>query len=264
MPDPQNLDERLAGGGYAKKQIFSKDRLVAWSHSSRFRKARELVAPYAGKKLLDHGCGDGTFLAMVSDLFPDAIGADVNRSHVEDSQRRLGDLAQLSFMLEEELLGGRFDGAFDAITCMEVMEHCPAPKVESLLDLFRRLLRPGGVLVVSVPIEIGPSLLGKELGRTIAGWRGIGDYRTKETYRPGELLKMLFAGPTTTLPRQTWPMGLSDGVTVETHLHKGFNWKTLAEQVAERFEVARPQFTPMGWSRGLLSSQAWIVARAKP
>lgn len=264
MPESPGLDQRIAGGAYAKKQILSSDRMVAWSHSSRFRKARQLVAPHAGKKLLDHGCGDGTFLALVSDLFPDALGTDINRAHIEDDIQRLGDLAQLSFVIEEDVYKGRYDRSFDAITCMEVLEHCLDDKVESLLDLFLRLLKPGGVLIVSVPIEVGPSLPGKELIRAFAGWRGVGDYRGKERYRLGELLKMTFAGPGTKLPRTAYPLNLGDGGTYSTHLHKGFNWKALVPRIAERFDISATEFTPMGWSRGWLSSQAWIVARARP
>jgi len=55
----------LSRGHYARKQIFSRSRLVAWSHGSRFDLARRLVAPRAGQRLLDYGCGDGTFLGLV-------------------------------------------------------------------------------------------------------------------------------------------------------------------------------------------------------
>lgn len=264
MPDSPGLDQRLAGGAYAKKQILSSDRMVAWSHSSRFRKARQLVAPHAGKKLLDHGCGDGTFLTLVSDIFPDAVGTDISREHIEDDVRRLGDLEQLSFLMEEEVFSGRYDRSFDVITCMEVLEHCRDDKVDLLLGLFARLLRPGGVLIVSVPIEIGPSLLGKEMVRAFAGWRGVGDYRTKEKYRLGELFKMIFAGPGSTLPRTAYPMNVGDGRIEETHLHKGFNWKRLLPEIARRFDLSPTEFSPMGWSRGLMCSQAWIVGRVRP
>ena len=53
----------IATGHYAQKQLLSRNPLVRWSHGSRFALARELVAPFAGRRLLDYGCGDGTFLA---------------------------------------------------------------------------------------------------------------------------------------------------------------------------------------------------------
>jgi SAM-dependent methyltransferase len=41
------------------------------------------------------------------------------------------------------------DGAFDAILCSEVLEHVPDPL--KALDEFRRLLRPGGTLILTAP-----------------------------------------------------------------------------------------------------------------
>lgn len=41
------------------------------------------------------------------------------------------------------------DGAFDAILCSEVLEHIPEPT--KALDEFRRLLKPGGALILTAP-----------------------------------------------------------------------------------------------------------------
>ncbi len=264
MSEPADLNERLAGGIYAQKQIFSKDRFVAWSHSSRFLRARGLVAPLAGGKLLDYGCGDGTFLAKISDLFPDATGADCSLQHTEDNIERLGSLASLAFIHSPDLDEARYDHTFDVVTCMEVLEHCTVENVEEILDLFRRVIKPDGTLIINVPIEIGPSLVGKEMVRTVAGWRKIGDYAHKERYRAGELAKMVFAGPSSTISREPMPSAAKEGGVEFYHLHKGFNWKALKPRIEERFVLERPSFTPMGWSRGLLSSQVWFVGRPRP
>ena len=42
------------------------------------------------------------------------------------------------------------DGSFDAILCSEVLEHIPNPTMA--LDEFARLLRPGGVLILTAPL----------------------------------------------------------------------------------------------------------------
>ena len=121
---------------------------------------------------------------------------------------------------------------------MEVMEHCSPEKVESLVNLWPRLLKPDGVLIVSVPIEIGPSLPGKELVRAFAGWRGVGDYKSKERYRLGELAEDDLRGPLdgARCARRS-PCRLSDGTTFDSHLHKGFNWTALVPKLAGRFDV---------------------------
>src|SRR4029079_17002072 len=74
-PDGKPSDAaRIAGGHYARKQIHCPSRVVAWSHGSRFDLARRLVAAAEGGRLLDYGCGDGTFVAMVHAGFAESRG----------------------------------------------------------------------------------------------------------------------------------------------------------------------------------------------
>src|SRR6202158_96227 len=118
---PMSLVEShlLAGGAYARKQLYCKDRIVAWSHGSRFRTGRRLAETMAGARLLDYGCGDGTFLALVHDVFPEAVGADLDPKQTADCARRFASLPGLSFLLTDELADSCYDGSFDVVFCME-------------------------------------------------------------------------------------------------------------------------------------------------
>ena len=71
----------------------------------------------------------------------------------------------------------------DVITCMEVLEHCLEPERLRVLDELAGLARPAGRVVISVPIEIGPSLAAKQLARALAGLRGLGDYEREASDR---------------------------------------------------------------------------------
>ena len=77
------MRDPLASGDYARKQIYCPSRVVAWSHGSRFRLAAQLAATAAGGRLLDYGCGDGTFLALTNGTHADAVGADVDAAQLE-------------------------------------------------------------------------------------------------------------------------------------------------------------------------------------
>jgi hypothetical protein len=48
------------------------------------------------------------------------------------------------------------------------------------------------------------------------------------------------------------------------HSHYGFNWRTLRETVREHLVVESTHFSPLGFTRGLASSQAWFVCRPIP
>src|SRR5215212_9555475 len=115
-----SLDQRLREGAYARRQLFGGLKLLRWSHGSRFRLARELAAPHAGRRLLDYGCGDGTFLSMVHDLFPTAVGAEVDAALAADAARRLEGDAGLRFV-HTRALADEPDGSFGVAVCMEVL-----------------------------------------------------------------------------------------------------------------------------------------------
>lgn len=231
-------------GHYARKQLFCRSTIIAWSHKSRFRLARRLVEPYAGRRLLDYGCGDGTFLAEVHDLFPTAVGADIDLNQALDCQTRFADVSGLSFVLTNDLAGAAHAGAYRVVTCMEVLEHCVDQDRDQLLVALGRLVSPAGVLVISVPIEIGPTLIGKQIVRTLAGWRGLGDYKYDERYTTYELFRMVFAGERTAIARTLYSNGNGSGF----HAHKGFNWRTLRMRLREHFNVRQVRFSRWaGW-----------------
>jgi 2-polyprenyl-3-methyl-5-hydroxy-6-metoxy-1,4-benzoquinol methylase len=135
-------------GHYAKKQLLCDNAIIAWSHQSRFTLARKLVEPYAGKKLLDYGCGDGTFLAEVYDLFPTAVGADIEPKQTLDCRARFAHVPGISFMMMEELAGPAHERAYGVVTCMEVLEHCLDEELDRIVIDLRRLVSPHGLLIV--------------------------------------------------------------------------------------------------------------------
>jgi SAM-dependent methyltransferase len=97
-----------------------------------------------GARLLDAGCGSGRTLDELTD-YGQAWGVDISPLAVEAAHRRghpqvrVGPIEQLPFG----------DERFDAVTCLDVIEHTPDDRA-SLAEL-RRVTRPGGLLLVTVP-----------------------------------------------------------------------------------------------------------------
>ncbi len=253
------VPDQVMQGHYARKQLGSRSRIIAWSHRQRLRMAARLVAPYAGQSLLDYGCGDGTFLGQISPLFPHATGADADAGQIDECRTRFAHLTQVSFITTRELAGSQYDQRFGLICCTEVLEHCVDSDVDHLLLDMDRLLAIDGSIIISVPIEIGPALIGKELIRAIAGWRRIGDYQHRDSYRWGELFRMAGAGAETAIARPAHPFG-----TGVAHSHKGFNWRRLRSQIERRFVVREVRFSPFDGLAGWLSSQAWFRCERLP
>jgi SAM-dependent methyltransferase len=255
-----NVDEAISKGHYARKQLFCKDRLISWSHRSRFQMGVELARKYSGKRVLDYGCGDGTFLAMLmadSAAPRGAVGVEAHSVLIEDCRARLSNHKDLSFVLTDELDEGRHLRAYDAVFCMEVLEH--VVEIEPVLERLGRLLSASGTLIVSVPVETGLPLVVKQTARRIAGWRGLGDYKHTSAYTPGEYWKSIFADDCQHIARPVYK-GEDE---YSYHDHKGFNWMLLRNALAERFRIEKTLATPVSWLPPHLASQVWFLARSK-
>jgi hypothetical protein len=213
---------------------------------------------HRGGRLLDYGFGDGTFLALAHHLFDSAIGVDSDTKQVVECAARFSSVSALSFLHVNEVASDAYAGRFDLITCMEVLEHCTPERLEGVLSDLSRLVSVNGTVLISVPIEIGPSLIAKQLIRRVAAWRGLGDYRYLETYKLGELCTMVLANKSTSIPR---PLYRADESIGAFYGHKGFNWRAFRVHLQQRFALERIYFSPVGWLCGYLSSQVWFVCK---
>jgi 2-polyprenyl-3-methyl-5-hydroxy-6-metoxy-1,4-benzoquinol methylase len=107
-------------------------------------RARWLTREFGTGRVLDVGCGDGLFLKMMRDLGWSCVGVEPNRTAAAfasahfDLRVHVGDI----FAVREE-------GAFDLVTFWDSLEHTPSPR--RALQHAAELLRPGGILALSVP-----------------------------------------------------------------------------------------------------------------
>lgn len=112
----------------------------------------------AGQLLLDLGCGEGRHLISAHSLERiEAIGVDASLRDLKISRERFQELhgkdltAGLNFWLSaaDGLQLPFADETFDRIICSEMLEH--VIEFESVLSEIQRVLKPGGLLAVSVP-----------------------------------------------------------------------------------------------------------------
>jgi SAM-dependent methyltransferase len=254
------LLDAVRAGFYAQKQINSRSRLIAWSHRGRFATGLRLAREVGGARTLDYGCGDGTFLGLLMNGQPApriAVGAELTPTIVADCRERFKAQQGLHFVLVDDLDRPAHQGAYDAVYCMEVLEHVIDPV--AMLGTFNRLLAPGGTLVISVPIETGIPVVVKQIVRRIAGWRGVGHYPGTTGYTLGELLRSVFARSTQHITRPV--ITGEDGSTF--YDHKGFNWRVLRALVGAEFDVVRESTSPVEWLGPQLGTQRWLIARKR-
>jgi SAM-dependent methyltransferase len=254
-----DLRDAVSGGHYAQKQILSRDKLVAWSHARRFATALKLASRFSNKRILDYGSGDGTFLAlamMAGSPPAAAVGAELLDSVIDDCRVRYSAEPRMTFVQVKTLDTPAHASRYDAVFCMEVLEHVFDWEPE--LARMSRLLAPGGTLVVSVPVETGVPVVLKQIVRTVAGWRKIGHYPGTTSYSWGELASAVFAGRAQHVTRPVFDFGGGPA-----HDHKGFNWRVLHDRLTKQFDITNVLASPFSWLGPGLATQVWFVGRLR-
>lgn len=130
---------------------------VALGHPSyvwRFGLERRLglvrrYVPLEGRRILDVGCGVGTFVRRLRDLSPQVYGIDVDQERV---RRGAQAVPNLLLATAEQLPFA--DGAFDVVLLHEVIEHVRDDALT--LREVCRVLRPGGRAVIFCPNRLYP------------------------------------------------------------------------------------------------------------
>ncbi len=124
-----------------------------YKHRSYLREV-ERVAP-AGGRLLDVGCGYGSFLREAAGEF-EIYGCDVSAHAVEVATKRVPSAA----IVQTDISGIQSTVTYDVITCFDVLEH--VPDVGGALSHLRGLLNAGGALAATMPVYDTP--VGKLVG----------------------------------------------------------------------------------------------------
>jgi ubiquinone/menaquinone biosynthesis C-methylase UbiE len=111
------------------------------------RRAFLLVHVRPGDRVLDLGCGEGDFTAVLANAGAHPVGADVAERALERARRRHPEL-RFELVPPHGPLPWD-DGAFDVVWASEVLEH--VADTARWLSEVRRVLAPGGRLLVTTP-----------------------------------------------------------------------------------------------------------------
>jgi SAM-dependent methyltransferase len=100
--------------------------------------------------LLDVGCNAGVWLRDCARRYPGArlAGVEINEPAIEKA-RQLVPTAELHRTGAEKIPFP--DRTFQYVTCVEVLEHLPAELRGQAFQEMRRVLQPGGRLIMTVP-----------------------------------------------------------------------------------------------------------------
>lgn len=103
------------------------------------------VAPLVGQRVLEFGCGIGTYVREIRRFTPHVYGFDVEVERLQDGLRK--GVGGLIAAIGERLPYA--DASFDVVFSNEVLEHVQDDR-EACREI-ARVLRPGGRAVIFVP-----------------------------------------------------------------------------------------------------------------
>jgi 2-polyprenyl-3-methyl-5-hydroxy-6-metoxy-1,4-benzoquinol methylase len=147
--NPQPSDEALAriyGDYYGSEKDTARTEQALEFRRPVFEEIMSIIgpAPQGGGRLLDIGCGNGDFLVKARERGWTVSGIEFSGPGANFARSRGLDVKEGSFSeLPYE------DGTFSVVTLLDVLEHLREP-LKTLVSV-KRVLKPGGVLIVRVP-----------------------------------------------------------------------------------------------------------------
>lgn len=138
-------------GIWGKDSRFSPEKVAA--HPSVAKFYTPIVAAHVNKtdKVLDFGCGPGTFFGVLAPLCAELKGLDVVPSFIDAAnlvaqKYEVGRHAVADYETLVEQVGPDY---FDAIIMTDVLHHTDSPRM--LIEQAHFLLKPGGKLIIFEP-----------------------------------------------------------------------------------------------------------------
>ncbi len=116
-----------------------------------YRWTFRLLEPYLGRRVMDAGCGIGSFTHLLARKADYVLAVDLSPRNIEVVQqrfRRSCNVEVLQTDLEHDISHTR-SKAIDTVVCLDVLEHVQDDV--ALMRKFREIVQPGGAMLVKVP-----------------------------------------------------------------------------------------------------------------
>jgi 2-polyprenyl-3-methyl-5-hydroxy-6-metoxy-1,4-benzoquinol methylase len=186
-------------------------------------------------RILDIGCADGPFLPTLNYYARSIVANDINEEFIKESKNlvdnKLKNVKKINLACSDGQALPFRDNKFDLVFCLEVLEHVKNP--DQFINEVFRVLRRNGVLICTLPVEIGISLL----IRTLIG-KMVNFKRPK--YSLKELIRIvIFKRP------KIRPEYIGHKEYSRETGHKNFDWRVIKQKISLRFKIIRTRYVPI-------------------
>jgi SAM-dependent methyltransferase len=116
------------------------------------------LLPGPAARVLDYGCGEAIHAALVADAASEVLLCESAATVRESLQKRFANNRKIRVLAPEDL-ARHPNGSIDLVIANSVVQYLSRAELDRLLAEWRRLLAPGGALIVAdvIPPDVGPS-----------------------------------------------------------------------------------------------------------
>jgi SAM-dependent methyltransferase len=223
--------------------------LTRFAHRSRSSNFLSLLKGRSFESAVDWGCGDAWTLQLLLDAkkIIHGVGVDNDYQKLQNCRTAFQSENRLTFAHPVEIERGR---KYDLVICAETIEHVVNPN--EVLKQIASVCHPQSTVLISAPIELGPALIIKQIGRYIAA-RFNGPYGY-ERYTLQELIQASLFWNTATL-------NCSHNSGSAERGHKGFDFRKTECFIKKQFKIHRKTFGPLPWTRTLFNATIYWICR---
>lgn len=183
--------------------------------------------------LLDYRGGTGAFSLQLAAKYPSSLVFCYEPLLVQrmEARTQVADVENIEVIPKIKSMPKE---SIDVIFCLEVLEHYLVSETLLAVELIKSMLKPQGLVIVSLPIEVGLPALQKGILRCSS--------------RPSEWDTDFFRvmGALFGLPPRIRPVSRI-GDSFPFHLHDfGFDYRKFIKQIEREFRIVEKNYFPVG------------------
>lgn len=230
---------------YEKNQSFNF--ITSYLHNNRYKNLLRLFGTIKRQdnseiKVIDIGCGPGKSFELLNASYKiNYYGIERREDFCDIANKRYGHLRNFEIVCDSvENQFSKFADS-DIIIGLETFEHIPENLVVRVIEAIARSKVP--LFYCTVPNELGPAILIKNIGSYIMGYSRHKEYSWRETFSSS--------------------MYDLDNVGLHGAGHKGFDWRWLAQTIRHNLQIEKITTSPFNFVPKFLSPSIGFIAKSR-
>ena len=224
--------------------------ITKFLHQTRFRNLEELIIRASKEKkstlkIVDIGCGPASAYKSITKLGIDFVyvGIDLGENYCDIASQRYSQFENFQIICDS--IENQFEKFTDSdvIIGLESFEHIPEWLVVRTIEAISKASFM--YLYITVPNEVGPALLIKNIGSALMGYTRYKEYKWRETF---------FASIYKLDKVERNDTGHQANVG-----HRGFDWRWLAQTLRQNVTIVKKTSSPANFIPKFISPSIGFI-----